>query len=93
MNMGTNNQFHSARQVASFPGFPALDCEHVYTGRAWYLFSREDDVIKIGIEQKGKVLCIIQPPTLHSMLSLYDIHPPVARYVAAMVALFPVLSL
>ena len=34
-------------------------------------------------------------PTLRSMLSVYDIHPPVAtgRYVAAMVALFPVLSL
>ena len=70
----------------------------MYTRRAWYLLSREDDVIEIGtefIEQKSKVLCIIQPPTLSLMVSVYDIHPPVAtsRYMAAMVALFPVLSL
>ena len=45
--------------VASFPDFPALGREDVYTGTAWYLFSCDHDVIKIGpefLEQKGNVL-------------------------------------
>jgi len=36
----------SSTQVVSLPGSPALECE--YAGRAWYLFSREHDVIKRG---------------------------------------------
>ena len=35
---------------------PAPKLEDVYAGRAWYLFSRDHDVIKIGpefLEQKG----------------------------------------
>ena len=47
--------------VASFPGFPALGREDVYTGTAWYLFSCDHDVIKIGpefLEQKGNVLYV-----------------------------------
>ena len=45
--------------VASFPGSPAPEHGYVYVGRAWYLFSREHDVIKIGpefLEQKGNVV-------------------------------------
>ena len=36
--------------------------EHVYVGRAWYLFSCDHDVIKIRpeiLEQKGKVLLMV----------------------------------
>ena len=53
---------------------------HVWT--AWYLSSRNHDVIKIGpefLEQKGNFLRIIQP-TLHSKLGVYDIHPLIAIY-------------
>ena len=67
--------------LASFPGTPELEYE--YAWRAWYLFSRDHDVIEIGpefLEQKGNVLHIIQP-TLRSMLDMYDIHSPIARYV------------
>ena len=32
--------------LASFPGSPAPECEYVYVGRAWYLFSRDHDVIQ-----------------------------------------------
>ena len=51
-----------------FQASPAREC--VYMGRAWYLLSREHDVIEIGpefSEQKGNVLRIVQPtmrPTL-----------------------------
>ena len=47
--------------VALFPGSPALECEHVYVGRACYLSSREHDIIKIGpefLEQKSNALCV-----------------------------------
>ena len=66
--------------IASFPGSPE---RKTYTGgRAWYLFSRDHDVIKIGpefLEQKGNVLCVIQP-ALRSTLGVYDIHLAIARY-------------
>ena len=67
--------------LASFPGTP--EREYEYAWRAWYLFSRDHDVIEIGpefLEQKGNVLHIIQP-TLRSMLDMYDIRSPIARYV------------
>ena len=54
---------------------PAREC--VYMGRAWYLLSREHDVIEIGpefSEQKGNVLRIVQP-TMRPTLGVYDIHP------------------
>ena len=50
--------------------------------RAWYIFSRDQDVIKIGpefLEQKGNVLHIIQP-ALRSTLGVYDIRPPIVIY-------------
>ena len=59
-----------------------LGTQNVHVWRAWYLFSRDHDVIKIRpefLEQKGDVLPVIQP-TLHSTLSVYDIHSPAARY-------------
>ena len=65
--------------VASFPG----SSRNVHAWRAWYPFSRDHDVIKIGpeyLEQKGNVLRVIQP-TLRSMLGVYDICPPIAIYV------------
>ena len=51
------------------------ECEHVYAGRAWYLFSCEHDIVKIGpefLEQKGNVLCVVQP-NIRSTLGIYDI--------------------
>ena len=54
----------------------------VHAWKAWYLSSRNHDVIKIGrefLEQKGNFLRIIQP-TLHSTLGVYDIHPLIAIY-------------
>ena len=66
--------------LASFPGSP----EHeLYTRWAWYIFSRDHDVIKIGpevLEQKGNVLCVIQP-ALRLTLGVYDIRSPIAIYV------------
>ena len=55
----------------------------VHTWRAWYIFSRDHDVIEIGpefLEQKVNVLRVIQP-TWHSMLGVYDIGPPIVIYV------------
>ena len=46
------------RSLASFPGSSGM--EHVYAGRAWYLFPCDHDVIEIGpefLEQKGNVFC------------------------------------
>ena len=55
----------------------------IHAWRAWYIFSRDHDVIKIGpefLEKKGNVLCIIQP-ALRSTLGVYDICSPIAIYV------------
>ena len=60
-------------EVASFPGSPGMRIIHAW--RAWYIFSRDHDVIKIGpefLEQKGNLLHVIQL-TLHSTLGVYDI--------------------
>ena len=45
--------------IASFPGSPSL--EHKYVAvRAWYLFSREHDVIKIAPEfLEQKTFCVL----------------------------------
>ena len=54
----------------------------VHAWRAWYIFSRDHDVTKLGpefLEQKGNLLLIIQP-TLRSTLGVYDIRSPIARY-------------
>ena len=71
----------SIKSLSSFPGSPERE---MYTWRAWCLFSRDHDIIKIGpefLEQKGNVLCVIQP-TLRSTLNLYDIRPPIVIYVS-----------
>ena len=34
------------------------------------------DVIEIGLKQKGNILRVVQP-TMHSMLGVYDIQPPI----------------
>ena len=54
----------------SFPGSPAL--EHEYVGGAWYLLSREHDIIGKGLElseQKGNVSHVVYP-TLRSTLGM-----------------------
>ena len=77
--------------VSSAAGFslvprprPAFRClQYGKAGRAWYLFSREHDVIgkwRKFSEQTGCVLRIVQLTT-HSMLGVYDNRPPLARYV------------
>ena len=56
--------------LALFPGSPGMQI--VYLWRAWYLFSRDHDVIEIGpefLEQKGNVLHVIQS-TLRLTLSV-----------------------
>ena len=66
---------------------------NVHAWRAWYIFSRDHDVIKIEpefLEQKGNILCVIQP-ALHSTLGVYDIHTPIAIYV--LLVSFPLPSL
>ena len=59
--------------LASFPGSPGTRIVHAW--RAWYLFY----VIKIGLKQKGIVLRVVQR-TMRSTLSVYDIQPPMTRY-------------
>ena len=50
-------------------GVPRLERKHV---RAWYLFSRDHDVIKTGpelLEQKGNAFRVVQP-TMRSTLNI-----------------------
>ena len=49
------------------------------TGRACYLFSHEHDEVREFSEQTACIVRIIQPTT-RSMLSVYDSHPPLAKY-------------
>ena len=61
--------------LASSPGFLALEQEYVYVERAWYLFSCDHDVIKMGpkfskkqcfahcsINYAFNARCVGQPP-------------------------------
>ena len=67
------------RFLASFPGSPEREI-NTRGSRAWYIFSRDHDIIKIGpefLEQKGNVLRVIQP-ALRSTLGMYDIGPPMS---------------
>jgi len=52
---------------------------YVKAGRAWYLFSHEDDVIAKWQKKSSEVSCIVQPTTC-SMLGVYNSHLPLARY-------------
>ena len=70
--------------LASFPGPTQLSvaCSNGKAGRAWYLFSREHDIIgkrRKFSERTGCISRIVQPTT-HSKLSVYDNHPLLARY-------------
>ena len=63
------------------PAFRCLQYRKVW--RAWYLFSREHDVIgkwQKFSEQTGCISSIVQPTT-RSTLGVYDNRPPLARYV------------
>ena len=74
--------YKCASSVASFlvprPAFSHLQCGKA--GRAWYISSREHDVVNKFSEQGRYVLRIIQP-SAHSTLSEYDSRPPLTRYV------------
>ena len=64
------------------PAFCCLQCGKL--GRAWYLFSREHDVIdkwqKIQNKKKNEISHIVQP-NMSSTLGVYDSRPLLARYV------------
>ena len=70
----------------SYPRSQALmlrdtNIEIMQVWRAWYsFFSHDHEPIEIGQEQKGNVLCVVQP-TMCSTFSVYDIHPPIGRQV------------
>ena len=77
-----NNIRRSGVQLASFPvPCPAFRrLQYGKAGRAWYISSREHDVIDKFSEQGRYVLRVIQLPTL-STLGEYDSHLPLARCV------------
>ena len=52
---------------------------NMYRAESLVSFLRKHDVIKIGPEQKGNILRVVQL-TMSSTLSVYDIRPPIARY-------------
>ena len=62
---------------------PAFCClQYVKVGRAWYLFSREHDVIdkwQKNSERKSEVSGSVQQTT-SSTLGVYNIHPLLATY-------------
>ena len=47
---------------------------NMYRGESLVSFLRKHDVIKIGLKQKGNILCVFQP-AVHSTLCVYDIQP------------------
>ena len=51
----------------------------MYRGESLVSFLCKHDIIKIGPEQKGNILRVVQP-TMSSTLGVYDIRPPIARY-------------
>ena len=53
-----------------------VNCAHV---ESLVSFLRKHDVIEIGLKQKGNVLRIVQR-TMRSILGVYDIQPPITRY-------------
>ena len=72
------------RPVSSNPNndlasFPAPECEYVCAGRAWYLSPRENNVNEKGPEflEQNLTRC----STNYTLLSMYDIHPPITRCV------------
>ena len=51
----------------------------MYRWESLVSFLRKHDVIEIGLKQKGNVLRIVQR-TMRSILGVYDIQPPITRY-------------
>ena len=49
----------------------------MYRKESLVYFLRKHDIIEIGLKQKGHVAL----PTMHSTFGMYDIQPPIARYV------------
>ena len=73
---------HSQGSLVPRPHPAFRHLQYGKVGRAWYLFSREHDVIgkwQKFSEQTGCVSCIVQLST-HSALGVYDNRPPLARY-------------
>ena len=62
--------------LASFSGSPERE---LYTRGEPGIYLRKHDVIEIGLKQKGNILRFIQP-TVRSTLGVYDIEPPITRY-------------
>ena len=52
---------------------------NMYRVESLVSFLRKHDVIKIGPEQKDNILRVVQA-TMSSTLGVYDIRPPIARY-------------
>ena len=49
----------SAFTLASFLGFPALEHEYVYAGRAWYLFSRDHEIGPEFLAKRKAAFCVL----------------------------------
>ena len=58
---------------------------NMYRRESLVSFPFKHDIIEIGLKQKGNVLCIVQP-IMCSMLSVYDIQPPITSKLAAIFA-------
>ena len=52
---------------------------NMYRRESLVPFLRKHDTIKIGLKQKGNVLRVVHL-TIRSTLSVYDIQPPITRY-------------
>ena len=62
---------------------PSFSLQYGKVGRAWYLFSREHDVIDKWPKKKGReseVSCIIAQPTTSSTLGVHNSRPSLVRY-------------
>ena len=69
----------SAFTLASFLGFPTLEHEYVYVGRAWYLLSCDHEIGPEFLEKKGSILRVVRP-NLRSMLCVYSICSLIATF-------------
>jgi len=67
------------------PAFCCLQCGKL--GRAWYLFSREHDVIDKWQKNSEQKRCIVQP-SVSSTLGVYDSHP-LTSYIRVVCYLVP----
>ena len=52
---------------------------NMYHRESLVSFLHKQDIIEIGLTQKGNVLRVVQP-TMRLTLSMYDIQPPITRY-------------